>query len=122
MNRGVRKMKERINAIGPSIAERFVLSAISQVLSDRDVFEKNFKDRGGDGVEVELKINGVSLSFTSVINDWWKRMSDRREEDVREAAIKMVTEAGLEPVARALQNAERAVVEAIEQVTYVSHL
>jgi len=116
-------MSERISAVGPSIAERFVLSAISQVLNDRDVFEKNFKDRGGDGgVEVELKINGVSLSFTSVINDWWKRMSDRREEDVREAAIKMVTEAGLEPVARALQDAERAVVEAIEQVTYVSHL
>ena len=113
-------MKEMIYAVGSTTPERFVLSAISQKVQDKEVFDK-FKQFGPD-VEVELLINGIPLSFTAIVNDWWRRVKDHHEADVREAALKMVTEAGLDPVANALRDAEQAIVNAIEQVTYVNHL
>lgn len=111
-------MKERINAVGSSIPERFALSAIAQVIENKGVFDAKFKGNAADGVEVELIVNGVSLSFTDVINDWYQRINSRREYEVRQAAMKMVSEAGLDQVAGALRHAELAITHAIEQVTY----
>jgi len=105
--------KERIYAVGVRVEENFLLSAIAAtaIPSDNQFHEKF----GTDGfVEVELLINGHSVPFKAVINDWWERCDRELELRAKRAAVKMVTAAGLDPIADALRDAEQTIREALK--------
>lgn len=106
-------MVEKIDAVGNDIEERFVLSAISQII--------NTGSRGiimnkGRHVEVQLLINGEEVSFTQVVNQWWSQVNRMINDKAAKIAKQMVTDAGLDPVAEALQNAETIIKNALHKV------
>lgn len=103
-------MSEQIDVTSQTVAGFFVIAALTQA---EDEVSEQIKGRYAD---VTLLVNGVELPFTQTINDIYLRMKNQIEEEAREMAEKMVTEAGLESIADALREVEWKVKDALARV------
>lgn len=102
-------MTEKIDVTSREFPEFFVIAAITQAGAVGDQIMTN-------PVEVTLLVNGIELPFTQTMNDIYRRMENQIDEQARELAEKMVTEAGLEGVADALREVEWKVKDALRRV------
>ncbi len=109
-------MSERIYILpGDSIPQRFLLSTIAASnLTDDPIFmEESKRDKGC--ISVDLRVNGRSVSFTKIIEAWWKRCEEQLDKNALEEAKKLVTAAGLERIQDALLEAENLILSALEE-------
>ena len=102
-------MTEKIDVTSREFPGFFVIAAITQAGAVGDQIMTN-------PVEVTLLVNGIELPFTQTMNDIYRRMENQIDEQARELAEKMVTEAGLEGVADALREVEWKVKDALRRV------
>lgn len=110
---------EKISAVGPEINQQFLLSAIAQskCTNDPDWMNNIFRNTEGvSEIEVQLFLNGKEVSFTDVINDWWKRVRVDIDQIASKKAKEMVTMAGLEPLEQAFSQARHTIIEALRKV------
>ena len=68
----------------------------------------------GHEVKVELRVNDIPVDVIATLKTTWKNMDSHIEERARKIALRMVTEAGLDPLREALQSAERNIREVLK--------
>lgn len=102
-------MSEYIDVTSREFPGFFLIAAITQAKAVGDKINSN-------PVSVTLLVNGVELPFTETMNDIYRRMEEQIDKQARELAERMVTAAGLEPLAEAIQKAEWEIKEAIAKV------
>jgi hypothetical protein len=102
-------MSETVDATSQEFPGFFVIAAITRAKALGDKINSN-------PVEVTLLVNGVELPFVETMNDIYQRMERQIDEQAREVAEKMVTEAGLDGVADALREVEWKVKDALSNV------
>lgn len=107
---------EQIDVCADNTAARVILNAMATFIRDADFSEKF----GGNGrmCSVEMKVNGHPVPIVEALVDAWKRADEQLEERARKMALQMVTEAGLEPIATALRDAERMIRDKLKNYDY----
>lgn len=86
----------------------------------RDILE-HFKidpdpSKRSDLVEVELKINGVSVDFEKSVNEMWERLSSRFDENVLEKAKELVSGSRLDKLSDILNRVEWELKDEVEKL------
>lgn len=66
--------------------------------------------------EVELTINGVSVPVAATLEDMWNRAIADLNERAKKMAYEMVSEAALDPLREALQEADWRIKEALDKL------
>lgn len=102
-------MTETVDIRDDDAVARLVLSAVAKYVKEPE-FAERFANKGST-VQVEMAVNGVSVSAPKTLAEAWRRMDAMLEERARRMAVRMVTEAGLEPLAQALRDAENNIRE-----------
>jgi L-2-hydroxyglutarate oxidase LhgO len=102
-------MSEKIDVTKQG-APYLLLRAIT--LADEDVKQKILNS--ANPVEVSLIVNGQSVPVLKTIESFYKSCQDMIEEEAKKIALNMVTEAGLEPIAEALRDAENLICERLQ--------
>lgn len=102
---------ELVDATSREFPGFFLIAAITRAKAIGDQIQ-------GNPVNVRLVVNGVDLPYTATMADVWGRARAQLDEEAREMAERMVTEAGLEGVADALREVEWKVKDALAKVTH----
>ncbi len=96
-----------------------LLDAISSAAGDRDVLEVfNIPNNGGDDtqVSVEVRVNGVLVPFTTCLDAALDRWAEHNDQEVKDQAIQLITEAGLDTLYGEIRNAEWKIRAALSRV------
>ena len=103
-------MSEMISPVSDDIAGVFLINTMSDEAKRQDLLDYFKVEIPTDGsfikVKVEMKINGVEVSFSRAVTDMWNRLSDRYEEDVLEKAKELVGQSKLQRLTDLIQEAE----------------
>lgn len=100
--------EERVYVCGEDAAARLILNALADFYEKDDAFAECFAQDGGH-VNVRMTVNGRPVPIAKTLAEAWKRADAQVEERARKIAIRMVTEAGLEPLAEVLRDAEQKI-------------
>lgn len=100
---------ENVDVTGEDAPARLILNAMATFVSDED-FAAKFASKG-KVCEVAMTVNGVPVPIVETLAEAWRRADAEIEDRARRRAIAMVTEAGLEPLAQALRDAEHSIRE-----------
>jgi hypothetical protein len=98
---------EQVNVTGDEPVSRLILNAVATFVKDED-FHAKFASHG-PVAKVELFVNGHRVPVVESLADAWRRCDEELEQKARKMALKMVSEAGLEPIAAVLREAEHAI-------------
>lgn len=103
------KITEQVDVTGEEIPAMLILRAMATYVEDDDFHEKFAKN--GKVVEVVMTVNGHSVPIVESLADTWRQCKEELDRRARKIAVEMVTEAGLEPLAKVLRDAERSIRE-----------
>lgn len=99
------RLVETVNVTAQTDASILIIEAMLLAIGDDADICKEFGCSSGD-VQVELKVNGRAVPVVAALADAWKRCSAVIDQQAKKEAVRMVSEAGLEPLAQALRDAE----------------
>jgi len=100
-------MAPEIISVGTDTPASFIVLAIAAKHIKDPEFQEEYKRDGG--FQVELLINGKSVPVVETLVDIYERLDKVIDKRARKMALQMVTEAGLDPIAEALRDAERTI-------------
>lgn len=103
---------ETVNVVAHSTASILILEAMLLRIGKADLMNE-FGMKGSEA-EVELKVNGVAVPVVQSLEEAWLRLESVVERRAKQIALRMVTEAGLEPIAKALREAEQSIRNKLE--------
>lgn len=96
---------ETVNCTDNDDASILILEAMLFAIGAADDICKEFGCTTGK-VQVEMKVNGRPVPVVASLTDAWRRSEAVLEERAKRMAVRMVSEARLEPLAQALRDAE----------------
>lgn len=93
------------------------IRAISEFMSEEDARKVFDQAHANDGdVEVELTISGVSVPVIKVLESVWNSFKEVSDENVREAALKLIQGSKLEKLLNVIQQAEWKIEKELAQL------
>lgn len=102
------RLAEEVDVIAHTPASILILEAmLFAVGADADL-QKSF-GIATSKVVVEMTVNGRPVPIVKSLEDAWRRCEAEIDARARKMAVRMVTEAGLEPLAEVLRDAEQKI-------------
>lgn len=107
------QVTEEIDIVTYSPASVLILEAmLFEIGADEDL-QKSF-GMNGSKAAVSMTVNGRSVPVIKSLEDAWRRCDAEIEARARKIALRMVTEAGLDPIAAAIRDAETSIRTALQ--------
>lgn len=105
---------EKVDLLNKKNAGALLLNAMVMVIPDKYDIKKifNIPDKSSE-VEVELFINGMSVPYMAAVKEAWDVIQSGLNKSILEEAEKLVSEAGLDKVRYAIQDANWKITEAL---------
>lgn len=102
------RLTEEVDVIAGTSASILIIEAmLFAVGADADL-QESFGMKASKA-SVEMTVNGKPVPIVSTLEDAWRRCDAEIDQRARKMAIRMVTEAGLEPLAEVLRDAEQKI-------------
>lgn len=94
------------------------IRAVTDFMSPKDFESKvvAVAHKNDGNIEVDLTINGVSVPIVKVFQSVWDSLKAQNDEDVRKAAVKLITESKLYKLLQTLEHAEWKIEQEINKL------
>lgn len=109
-------MSEMIKLLSEQPANIIIFNAMAKVCDDVCEHFKILPNGDETTAKIEVFVNGISVPFEASFSEVITMLIDNYEKDVKEEAIKLITESSLSELYNDIQNAEWNIREKLEKI------
>lgn len=102
------RLPEDVDVIAHTTASILIIEAMLFAIGADDDLQKSF-GMATSKASVEMTVNGRPVPVLRALEDAWRRCDAEVDARARKMAIRMVSDAGLEPLAEVLRDAEQKI-------------
>jgi len=102
------QLTEEVDVIGDTPASILIIEAMLLAIGADADLQESFGMKTSTA-SVQMTVNGKPVPIVDTLTEAWRRCDAEIDARARKMAVRMVTAAGLEPLAEALRDAEQKI-------------